>query len=214
MNPTIAELRRDYALASLSRNSIDPDPLRQFDRWFQEALQAEVFEPNAMTLATVDARQRPSARIVLLKSADAAGFMFFTNYQSDKGQQLAENPYAALVFFWKELERQVRIEGRIEQTERALSEHYFQSRPRGSQVGAAASRQSQAVTSRDELENRFKTLEAHYADQAIPTPPHWGGYRLIPDSLEFWQGRQNRLHDRLRYRRLDNNSWRIERLEP
>ncbi|MCB1717050.1 MAG: pyridoxamine 5'-phosphate oxidase [Candidatus Competibacteraceae bacterium] len=214
MSSTLSELRRDYALASLARDSIDTDPFRQFEHWFQEALKAEVLEPNAMTLATVDAQGHPSARIVLLKSVDPAGFVFFTNYQSSKGQQLAANPQAALVFFWKELERQVRIEGRVEKISRAESERYFQSRPRGSQIGAAASNQSQVVANRTVLETRFQDLEARYAEQDIPTPAHWGGYRLTPDLLEFWQGRRNRLHDRLRYRLLDSGDWSIERLEP
>lgn len=214
MSSSLSELRRDYALASLARSSIDTDPYRQFDRWFQEALKAEVLEPNAMTLATADAQGRPSARIVLLKSVDPAGFVFFTNYQSSKGQQLATNPQAALVFFWKELERQVRIEGRVEQVSRAESERYFQSRPRGSQIGAAASNQSQVVADRTLLETRFQELESHYDGQEIPTPSHWGGYRLAPDLLEFWQGRRNRLHDRLRYRLLNTDGWSIERLEP
>ena len=214
MSSTLSELRRDYALASLARDSIDTDPFRQFEHWFQEALKAEVLEPNAMTLATVDAQGHPSARIVLLKSVDPAGFVFFTNYQSSKGQQLAANPQAALVFFWKELERQVRIEGRVEKISRAESERYFQSRPRGSQIGAAASNQSQVVANRTVLETRFQDLEARYAEQDIPTPAHWGGYRLTPSLLEFWQGRRNRLHDRLRYRLLDSGDWSIERLEP
>ena len=214
MSSTLSELRRDYALASLARDSIDTDPFRQFEHWFQEALKAEVLEPNAMTLATVDAQGHPSARIVLLKSVDPAGFVFFTNYQSSKGQQLAANPQAALVFFWKELERQVRIEGRVEKISRAESERYFQSRPRGSQIGAAASNQSQVVANRTVLETRFQDLEARYVEQDIPTPAHWGGYRLTPDLLEFWQGRRNRLHDRLRYRLLDSGDWSIERLEP
>ena len=214
MSSTLSELRRDYALASLARDSIDTDPFRQFEHWFQEALKAEVLEPNAMTLATVDAQGHPSARIVLLKRVDSNGFVFFTNYQSSKGQQLAANPQAALVFFWKELERQVRIEGRVEKISRAESERYFQSRPRGSQIGAAASNQSQVVANRTVLEARFQDLEARYAEQDIPTPAHWGGYRLTPDLLEFWQGRRNRLHDRLRYRLLDSGDWSIERLEP
>ena len=214
MSSTLSELRRDYALASLARDSIDTDPFRQFEHWFQEALKAEVLEPNAMTLATVDAQGHPSARIVLLKRVDSNGVVFFTNYQSSKGQQLAANPQAALVFFWKELERQVRIEGRVEKISRAESERYFQSRPRGSQIGAAASNQSQVVANRTVLETRFQDLEARYAEQDIPTPAHWGGYRLTPDLLEFWQGRRNRLHDRLRYRLLDSGDWSIERLEP
>ncbi|MEZ5591242.1 MAG: pyridoxamine 5'-phosphate oxidase [Gammaproteobacteria bacterium] len=214
MSSTLSELRRDYALASLARDSIDADPFRQFEHWFQEALKAEVLEPNAMTLATVDAQGHPSARIVLLKSVDPTGFVFFTNYQSNKGQQLAANPQAALVFFWKELERQVRIEGQVKKISRAESEHYFQSRPRGSQIGAAASNQSQVVANRATLEARFQDLEARYGEQDIPTPAHWGGYRLTPALLEFWQGRRNRLHDRLRYRLLDSGDWTIERLEP
>ena len=213
MASKIADLRREYTLETLSRSSVDPDPIVQFKKWFDEALSAEVMEPNAMTLATVNAQNQPSARIVLLKGFDQAGLVFFTNYRSAKGEQLAHNPRAALVFFWKELERQVRIEGQVSQVSRDESEAYFQTRPRGSQIGALASNQSRVVASRNELEKRFKEIEHRFAEQTIPTPPHWGGYRLAPHSFEFWQGRQSRLHDRIRYR-LDNNGWRIERLEP
>ena len=213
MTSKIADLRREYSLETLSRSSVDADPIAQFKKWFDEALSAEVMEPNAMTLATVDTTQQPSARVVLLKGFDENGFVFYTNYQSAKGEQLARNPRAALMFFWKELERQVRIEGTIRQVSRDESEAYFQSRPRGSQIGALASEQSQVVASRDELEQRFKDIEQRFAEHAVPTPSHWGGYRLTPQMVEFWQGRQSRLHDRIRYR-SDKDSWHIERLEP
>lgn len=214
-SPNIAELRRDYALQSLSRQDVSNDPIAQFQRWLDEAINADVLEPNAMSLATIK-QNKPCARIVLLKGLSADGFVFFTNYHSDKGQQLAETPHAGLVFFWKELERQVRIEGRIEKVSADESDAYFSSRPRGSQIGAAASYQSQVIASRQLLEDRFAQLQDQWQDQAIPRPAHWGGYRLLPESIEFWQGRRSRLHDRLLYTKTSEqgNEWRIERLEP
>lgn len=213
MSRNIADLRRDYALAELDETSVNPDPIEQFHAWFDDAIKAEVPEPNAMTLATVDGDGRPHARIVLLKDADADGFVFYTNYQSAKGAELAVNPHAALVFLWKELERQVRIEGVVSPVSSEESEAYFRARPRGSQIGALASNQSRVVTNRETLDRRFAELDARYRDRDIPRPAHWGGYRLSPEVLEFWQGRQSRLHDRLRYLRTDEG-WTLERLEP
>lgn len=221
--------RREYFHAGLSESDLDPDPVVQFARWFRDAhsggpllsrlvrrVQTAVagpLETNAMTLATVAADGSPRARMVLLKDFDARGFVFYTNYESGKGRELAAEPRAALVFFWKELARQVRITGRMEKTSRAESATYFSSRPRGSQLGAAVSAQSEILPGRAPLEARLAELTREYAGRDIPCPPHWGGYRLTPDSLEFWQGRLDRLHDRLRYRR-EGESWIIERLSP
>lgn len=213
MQRTLSELRQEYALGALSRTSVDPDPWRQFQRWLQEAVASQLPEPNAMILATVDAAGQPSARAVLLKDLDDQGFVFFTNYLSPKGEQLAANPQAALVFLWQELQRQVRIEGVVHRVSAEESEAYFHSRPLGARLGAAASRQSQPVADRRTLEDRFRQLSEQYPAGQIPRPAHWGGYRLVPLMLEFWQGRENRLHDRLRYRRQDGG-WIIERLEP
>ena len=214
MSKSIAELRHEYALDALNKADVDPDPLRQFHIWFEAAIAAELPEPNAMTLATSDRTGRPYARVVLLKDCDATGFVFFTNYRSDKGRQLAENPRAALVFLWLELERQVRIEGLVSQIAPAESEAYFRTRPRESRLGALASRQSQIVANRQILDDRFAQLEAQYPDDNIPMPNQWGGYRLRPEMLEFWQGRHGRMHDRLRYRRQGDDCWLLERLEP
>jgi pyridoxamine 5'-phosphate oxidase len=208
-------LRHEYALGALSEADVDPDPLKQFQRWLREAINAQLPEPNAMTLATADRTGRPYARVVLLKDCDADGFVFFTNYRSDKGRQLAENPRAALVFLWLELERQVRIEGTVGPIFRpAESEAYFRSRPRESRLGSLASRQSQVVASRQILDDRFQQLATQYPDDNIPMPNHWGGYRLRPEMLEFWQGRHGRMHDRLRYRSRKSGDWLLERLEP
>jgi len=210
----LAELRQEYSQQGLQESEVDRDPIIQFERWFNQALEAQLREPNAMTLATVTTEGRPAARVVLLKGFDHRGFVFYTNYTSRKGQELAQTPFAALVFWWADLERQVRIEGAVEKVAAQESDAYFHSRPRGSRLGAWASDQSQVVADRAALEERLRTLEEKYRDQEIPRPPHWGGYRLIPSVIEFWQGRPNRLHDRLRYSRQEDNHWLIERLAP
>lgn len=212
----VADLRRTYSLGALDEASVAPDAIAQFGRWFEEALRAEISEPNAMTVATATRAGVPSARIVLLKGFDARGFVFYTNYESAKGRELAENPVAALVFHWTALQRQVRVTGVVEKVSRAESEAYFQSRPRGSRLGAWASAQSTVLAGRAPLEERMAALEIAYAEagEAIPLPPFWGGYRVLPAAVEFWQGRPSRLHDRLRYTREAGDGWRIERLSP
>jgi pyridoxamine 5'-phosphate oxidase len=219
MDAAIANLRRNYTHRELTEDAIAADPLLQFQQWFDEALAADLPEPNAMTLATATPDGIPSARMVLLKGLDQRGFIFFTNYQSRKGCELTENPHAALVFWWAEMERQVRIEGRVEAIAPQESDDYFNSRPIGSQLGALASPQSQVIPNRDILEQKLQQLTQGHAEQPISRPPHWGGYRVVPEAIEFWQGRPNRLHDRLRYCRVDagqleNGPWKIERLAP
>ncbi len=208
----IADIRKDYALKRLDESDVDADPFKQFHAWLREALAAEVPEPTAMTLATVDDEGSPSARIMLLKALDERGFVFYTNYESRKGRELATRPRAALTFFWKELERQVRIEGSVEKVSAAESDEYFASRPLGSRIGAWASTQSATIASRPWLEARVKAAEAQYGESP-PRPPHWGGFRVLADWLEFWQGRQSRLHDRIAYTR-ESTGWVVSRLSP
>ncbi|MEO8753856.1 MAG: pyridoxamine 5'-phosphate oxidase [Casimicrobiaceae bacterium] len=210
---SIADLRTDYHGAPLDEHSVDRDPHRQFAQWFSAAVAAQVREPNAMTLATVDERGRPAARIVLLKDHDARGFTFYTNYESRKGRELKLHPHAALVFFWVELERQIRIEGAIERVDSAAADAYFGKRPRLSRLAAWASPQSAPLSDRAALEARFAEAQRRFPGEEVARPPHWGGYRLVPDLLEFWQGRASRLHDRIVYRREDDD-WRIGRLAP
>jgi pyridoxamine 5'-phosphate oxidase len=208
----LADLRKDYSLKTLDEADVDPDPLKQFGVWMVEAIHAQVPEPTAMTLATANRKGHPSGRIVLLKGVDPRGFVFFTNYESRKGRELAENPFAALTFMWKELERQVRIEGRVEKVTPEESGAYYATRPLGSRIGAWASPQSRAIENRAWLEKRWAELAAQYGENPA-LPGHWGGYRVIPEYLEFWQGRMSRLHDRIVYSRL-GNAWQIERLAP
>ena len=210
---SIASLRREYAAARLDEAEVDRDPIRQFARWFEEARQAELLEPNAMTLATASADGSPSARIVLLRSADERGFAFFTDYRSRKGRELEANPRAALVFYWGELERQVRVSGTVSRVSRDENEAYFLSRPRGSRLGAWTSHQSTGIEARADLEERLEAMAARFEGGDVPLPPHWGGFRVRPDAIEFWQGRENRLHDRIRYLR-EAGAWKVERLSP
>ncbi len=214
MQKEVADIRRDYQQGSLDLDQVAENPIEQFKAWFQAAVESEVPEPNGMTLATVRAG-RPKARIVLLKGIDAKGFVFYTNYNSHKGQELDRHPYAALTFWWAELERQVRIEGQVERVSAAESDAYFQSRPRGSRMGAWASPQSEKIEGRSTIEEYIRRIEAKFGDAAhIPRPPHWGGYRLMPDCLEFWQGRSSRLHDRIVYERQAGGQWELKRLAP
>jgi pyridoxamine 5'-phosphate oxidase len=210
---TLADIRTDYQRASLSEDQVDTDPIKQFSIWFQEALTAKVAEPNAMSLATVSAQGHPSSRIVLLKDLDQRGMTWYTYYTSKKGEELATNPFAALLFFWPELERQVRIEGRVEKVSEAESDAYFNSRPLASRHGALASEQSKTVANRAVLEERFKKISVQYDKQA-PRPENWGGYRLLPNYVEFWQGRSSRLHDRIAYTKNDQGVWLRQRLQP
>lgn len=213
MARSIADLRRDYQRATLDEHDVAPDPVTQFLEWFREARSAEATEPNAMTLATVDAAGRPDARVVLLKAVDGRGFVFFTDYRSRKADDLEARPHAALVFYWPELERQVRVTGRVTRVAVAEAEEYYKSRPLPSRIGAWASHQSQVLPDRATLERAVEAMTARFAGGEPPLPPHWGGYRVEPESVEFWQGRASRLHDRIRYRR-DADRWVVERLSP
>lgn len=208
----IAAIRKEYTLKTLDIESVKSDAFEQFNEWFSEALNAQMLEPTAMHLATVSAEGKPSGRIVLLKGVDT-GFLFFTNYESRKGKALAHNQFVCLTFFWAELERQVRIEGRVEKVSAEISDTYFHSRPKASQIGAIASPQSQVIADRSILEQEIQTLTTQYENDLPPRPMHWGGYRVLPETIEFWQGRQSRLHDRIRYT-FDNHIWKIERLAP
>jgi pyridoxamine 5'-phosphate oxidase len=209
----IADLRKNYTQAGLLESDIAWDPFEQFQLWFEQAVAANLLEPNAMTIATVTAEGKPSARIVLLKGFDEHGFVFYTNYSSQKGVELQSCPYAALVFLWGDLERQVRIEGKVELVGIEQATAYFHSRPASSQLGAWASDQSTVIVDRSILETRLQQLEAEYVDRVIPKPAHWGGFRVVPTEIEFWQGRPSRLHDRLRYQLVDG-VWSIDRLAP
>lgn len=210
---SIADIRREYARARLDEKSVSRDPMVEFARWFAEAQEAQVEEVNAMTLATASSDGTPSARIVLLKAFDSSGFVFFTDYRSRKGEELEANPRAALVLFWSELERQIRITGGVARTSERESESYFRTRPLGSRLGAWISHQSRVIPSRAPLEADLKEAEARFPHGEVPLPPYWGGYRVVPETFEFWQGRENRLHDRIRYAR-QRDRWRIERLSP
>jgi pyridoxamine 5'-phosphate oxidase len=221
----ISDIRKEYTLQTLDINSVKINPIAQFNDWFADALNAEMLEPTAMHLATVSAEGKPSGRVVLLKGVDT-GFLFFTNYESRKGKEMAMNPFACLTFFWAELERQVRIEGKIEKVTAEISDSYFQSRPPKSQIGAIVSPQSQVIEHRDFLEQQMQVLEKQYENKLPLRPAHWGGYRLVPHIIEFWQGRRSRLHDRVRYTQMGSGGdstqqehdglghWKIERLAP
>lgn len=213
MNKSIADIRKDYRLHTLNETDAATDAIEQFARWWNDAVQSEIVEVNAMTLATATHDGKPSARIVLLKSFDKNGFVFFTNYESHKGKELKENTNAALVFFWKEIERQVRIEGTVEKTTAVESDAYFFSRPEGSRIGAWSSPQSEVIANRQTLEASEQLYKEKFAN-SIPRPPHWGGYRVMPLRIEFWQGRSNRLHDRLLYTKTNEGSWKVDRLAP
>jgi len=210
----LADLRRDYSMSGLSEKDLSRDPFRQFERWFQEAEAAKIPEPNAMVCSLASRDGTPSSRTVLLKGFDGRGFVFYSNYESRKGRELAENPRVSLLFPWIAQERQVIVEGRVARLPREESDAYFHSRPRASQLAAWASPQSAVIAGRSVLDEAFKTLETKYAGQEIPMPPHWGGYRVQPGTIQFWQGRHGRLHDRLRYRREPNGTWAVDRLAP
>ena len=210
----ILALRREYSTDEMHADDLDPSPILQFEKWLRQAITAQIYEPNAMALATATRAGAPSVRMVLLKSFDERGFVFYTNYGSQKGRELAENAYAALCLYWPELHRQVRLTGPVSRTSREETEAYFRARPYGAQIGALASRQSTPLASRDELDSRVAELQHQYPEGMVPVPDDWGGYRVAAEVIEFWQGRLNRLHDRLRYTRAAGGGWRIERLAP
>ena len=210
---TIADIRTEYRRQSLSEQDVAADPITQFTRWFDEAVAAAVAEPNAMCLATATPDAYPSARMVLVKGVDARGFVFYTDYRSRKGRELADNPHASLCFFWAELERQVRINGAVQRVSRAESDAYFQSRPLPSRIGAWTSHQSMILADRSVLEQQLVANETRFADGQVPLPEHWGGFRVVPEELEFWQGRESRLHDRIQFRR-EAGAWVKRRLSP
>jgi pyridoxamine 5'-phosphate oxidase len=214
MDKSIADLRKDYSFQNLNEREIDPNPFIQFKFWFDQAVASQLPEPNAMTLATCTPGGQPSARMVLLKDFDDRGFVLFTNYNSRKGQELTANPQAALVFWWAELERQVRITGCVEKISAEESDRYFEVRPAKSRLGAWASNQSEVIPSQEFLQQKLQEFQSKYENQEVPRPPHWGGFRVVPQEIEFWQGRPSRLHDRLLYTRLQDGSWKIERLSP
>jgi pyridoxamine 5'-phosphate oxidase len=215
MQPSVspADIRKGYALDVLDEKRVSVDPFTQFSQWWEEVLKAGIEEPNAMTLATADRQGRPEARTVLLKGFDTAGFVFYTNYESAKARQLDENPFCSVLFFWKELERQVRIIGAVEKVSAAETAEYFNSRPEGSRIGAWASPQSRVVADKQWLENNYREYELNFQEGVIPVPSHWGGYRVVAERIEFWQGRPNRMHDRIQYRK-EAGRWIIERLAP
>lgn len=213
-NVNIADIREDYEREGLLETEVLDNPLDQFDKWLKEAIDAALWQPNALTLATATREGRPSARVVLLKEVNDEGFVFYTNYNGRKGQELRENPYAAMVFLWPEFSRQVRVNGKVSRVGDATSDAYFAMRPRGSRLGAWASPQSEVVASREVLEEAMREYAEKYPVGEVPRPPHWGGYCLVPETIEFWQGRQSRLHDRLIYRRLSDGGWKLERLAP
>ena len=214
MNKAIADLRKDYSAETLLEKDVADHPIQQFKKWWDQALASDILEPNAMTLATASADGLPSARIVLIKDFDEKGFVFYTNYNSFKARQLEENPKASLLFHWKELERQVRIMGLVSKVSGEESDAYFQSRPVGSRIGAWASPQSQVIKDRNWLEEAFDHRKEEFNNEEVPRPPHWGGYRVKPVIVEFWQGRSSRLHDRIQYSLQENGGWKIERLAP
>jgi pyridoxamine 5'-phosphate oxidase len=210
----IAGLRHEYIGEGLRRADLDPNPIKQFDSWFAAAITADIRDANAMALATATPDGKPSVRVVLLKSFDEDGFVFYTNYASEKGRELEKNTHASLAFYWMEVEQQIRIDGTAEKTSREESEHYFRTRPAGAQIGAWASQQSDVIDGRRVLDARLAEMTQRFTGREIPLPPHWGGYRLTPERIEFWQGRPNRLHDRFRYSRRKDGTWSIDRLSP